>query len=136
MIIIRTGDRDVADIEFRLDPETVHGPVCVVGDFNDWDPFANAFTPTDDGSTLVACVTCQPGRSYEFRYLSEVGGWFNDPDVDAYTANEHGGDNCVVTVPAADSASVMVDLSTTESVDRDGTDRSTSDAGTASVTSS
>jgi len=88
---------------------TFHAPVeldgliaCVVGDFNEWDPTANPFSPGGPGTAevRVATVRLPPGR-YRFRYLTASGHWFNDPAADDYEPNEYGGSDGVLNLPAA-----------------------------------
>lgn len=56
------------------DPATA---VSVVGDFNDWDPFAHPLRRRAN-RTRSASVTVPAGSTLRFRYLAEGGQWFND----------------------------------------------------------
>ena len=68
--------------------------VAVVGDFNDWDP---ATTPLGrKGDVRSATVTLPAGGRHVFRYLTDAGVWFNDPDAHGYQANPFGGDDSVL----------------------------------------
>jgi hypothetical protein len=72
------------------------GPnVSVVGDFNDWDPYANPLLP-GAGGQRTTCIELAPG-SYAFRYLSD-GRFFDDPDADSYVDNGRGDVNGVLEV--------------------------------------
>ncbi|MEV5413365.1 isoamylase early set domain-containing protein [Thermopolyspora sp. NPDC052614] len=75
-------------LTFVLPPEQVPGPTSVVGDFNDWNPFAHPLRPAEDG-TFQATATVRWDRELCFRYLAAGGHWFDDPDADRY--DEHGG---------------------------------------------
>ena len=54
--------------------------VSVVGDFNDWDPFAHPLRPRSNGTRSVALMLPAGGR-YAFRYLAEGGRWQDDADT-------------------------------------------------------
>jgi Carbohydrate-binding module 48 (Isoamylase N-terminal domain) len=71
------------------------GRVSVVGDFNDWDPFAHPLRPRSNGTRSVA-VTLPPGGRYAFRYLSEGGRWHDDAAADAFEPNGAGGYNSIL----------------------------------------
>ena len=82
------------ELIFQLDFD---GPVSVVGDFNDWDPFAHPLVRQIDSSTRTVTVMVAPGR-YAFRYLADDGYFFDDPDADSYNDNGYGGVHGVVDV--------------------------------------
>ncbi|MFE3448805.1 isoamylase early set domain-containing protein [Nonomuraea sp. NPDC059194] len=88
--------RAMVTLTFTL-PAEVSGPISVVGDFNDWDPYAHPMTVGDDGRHSVA-VQVPQGLSFAFRYLRDGGFWFDDPQADAY--DPRGG---ILHVPAATS---------------------------------
>ena len=67
----------------------------MVGDFNDWDPYANPLLPGAGGQRTTR-IELAPG-SYAFRYLSD-GRFFDDPDADSYVDNGHGDVNGVLEV--------------------------------------
>jgi 1,4-alpha-glucan branching enzyme len=52
-------------------------PVSVVGNFNNWDPFAHPLRKRSNG-TRSTVVTTVPGSTLYFRYLGEGGHWFDD----------------------------------------------------------
>lgn len=79
MIKISRKQADVrVTFALPLDP-TVNG-CSVVGDFNDWQPGTHAMRRRSNG-TRSASVTLPPGTRVRFRYLSDDGHWFNDPEV-------------------------------------------------------
>ena len=72
-------------VTFVLPRDVPSGAVSVVGDFNDWDPFAHPLRRRTNG-TRSATVTVSAGRTVHFRYLAEGGIWFDDeaaPHTDA-----------------------------------------------------
>ena len=75
-------------VTFALPRDTPGGAVSVVGDFNDWDPFAHPLRRRTNG-TRSATVTVDAGRTLHFRYLAEGGIWFDDETVAA--PDSHGG---------------------------------------------
>ena len=64
-------------VTFTLPAGDPSGAVSVVGDFNDWDPFAHPLRRRANG-TRSAAVTVPAGATLRFRYLAEGGVWFND----------------------------------------------------------
>ena len=64
-------------ITFALPADEPSGAVSVVGDFNDWDPFAHPLRRRGNG-TRSAVVTVPAGATLRFRYLAEGGVWFDD----------------------------------------------------------
>lgn len=87
--------------------------LAVVGDFNDWDPYA---APMDrvDGGAWSATVDVSPGR-YRFRYLAEDGQWFNDEAAHDYQDNEHGGQDGILDLAGqADAAEASSEESSEE----------------------
>ena len=78
MIKTTRPDRNqVVRISFVLPADEPPGAVSVVGDFNDWNPFAHPLRRRGNG-TRSAVVTVLAGRRLRFRYLAEGGVWFDD----------------------------------------------------------
>ena len=69
-------------ITFALPADEPRGAVSVVGDFNDWNPFAHPLRRRANG-TRSAAVTVPAGTRLRFRYLAEGGIWFNDETAPA-----------------------------------------------------
>ena len=88
--------KDQVKVSFILPSEAVAGKVSVVGDFNDWDPFAHPLRPRSNGTRSVA-VTLPRQRRFAFRYLDEGGRWLDDDAAHGYEENGVGGVNSVVT---------------------------------------
>ena len=64
-------------VTFALPADEPRGAVSVVGDFNDWNPFAHPLRRRANG-TRSAAVTVPAGSLLRFRYLAEDGVWFDD----------------------------------------------------------
>ena len=69
--------------------------VSVVGDFNDWDPHRDPLVPRCTG-LRSAIVVAAEGDVLHFRYLSETGEYFDDPDASAIVDDGQGGGHGVV----------------------------------------
>jgi 1,4-alpha-glucan branching enzyme len=88
--------KDQVKVSFILPSGTVAGKVSVVGDFNDWDPFAHPLRPRSNGTRSVA-VTLPRERRFAFRYLDEAGRWHDDAAAHGFEENGVGGVNSVLT---------------------------------------
>ncbi len=64
-------------VTFALPANEPAGDVSVVGDFNNWDPFAHPLRKRSNG-TRSTVVTVTRGSTLRFRYLGEGGRWFDD----------------------------------------------------------
>ena len=73
----RPGREGKVRVTFALPADEPCGPVSVVGDFNNWNPFAHPLRRRANG-TRSAAVTVPVGTMLRFRYLAEGGVWFND----------------------------------------------------------
>jgi 1,4-alpha-glucan branching enzyme len=83
--LIRTakpGRDGTVRVTFALPTDRPGGAVSVVGDFNNWDPFAHPLRRRTNG-TRSAAVTVRAGSTLRFRYLAEGGMWFDDETVTA-----------------------------------------------------
>jgi predicted flap endonuclease-1-like 5' DNA nuclease len=81
----------------------------LLGEFNNWD-IENGFTmkKAKDGS-LMATVSLEEGRAYQYRYLLNDGRWVNDQSANQYVHDERFHvENCVIEVPAGEEADVAV----------------------------
>ncbi len=77
--IDRQLDSGKIALKFEIPDTAHHGPVSVVGSFNEWTPGADPFVNT--GDRLVAVVVVEPEPLVFFRYLGSDGAWFDDPDA-------------------------------------------------------
>ena len=69
-------------VTFALPADEPDGAVSVVGNFNDWDPFAHPLRRRAN-RTRSAVVTVPAGSTLHFRYLAEGGRWFDDESLSA-----------------------------------------------------
>jgi 1,4-alpha-glucan branching enzyme len=67
-------------VTFALPVAESAAAVSVVGDFNDWDPFAHPLRVRAN-QTRSAAVTVPTGSTLRFRYLADGGRWFDDETV-------------------------------------------------------
>lgn len=94
MIKVAKPARDgTVRVTFTLPAGEPAGPVSVVGDFNDWDPYAHPLRKRANG-VRSAVVTVPAGTTLHFRYLAEGGVWFDDE-----TAGAREGQGAAITVP-------------------------------------
>ena len=73
----RSGRDGTVRVTFALPADEPCGAVSVVGDFNNWNPFAHPLRRRANG-TRSAAVTVPAGTMLRFRYLADGGVWFND----------------------------------------------------------
>lgn len=78
----RPGRNGTVRVTFALPADELCGAVSVVGDFNDWNPFAHPLRRRANG-TRSAAVTVPAGSMLRFRYLAEGGVWFDDETAPA-----------------------------------------------------
>lgn len=70
--------------------------VCIVGDFNDWNIYANPMKRLKTGDFTII-LELEPGREYQFRYLIDGDTWENDWNADKYVKSPYGdSDNSVI----------------------------------------
>jgi 1,4-alpha-glucan branching enzyme len=92
--------RNACKVTFRL--PRVAAPdaktVCIVGDFNNWDIYANPLRRLKKGDYAIT-LELEPGSEYQFRYLIDDSRWENDWNADKYVKSPYGdSDNSVVMV--------------------------------------
>ncbi|HYB49238.1 MAG TPA: isoamylase early set domain-containing protein [Streptosporangiaceae bacterium] len=76
----KAGPDGKVRVTFALPADEPGGAVSVVGNFNDWDPFAHPLRLRAN-RTRSAAVTVPVGSTLHFRYLAEGGVWFDDESV-------------------------------------------------------
>ena len=74
------GQDGTVRVTFALPADEPDGAVSVVGNFNDWNPFAHPLRRRAN-RTRSAAVTVPAGSTLHFRYLAEGGRWFDDETV-------------------------------------------------------
>lgn len=80
-------------VTFVLPAAEPAGAVSVVGDFNDWNPYAHPLRKRANG-VRSAVVTLPAGATLRFRYLAEGGVWFDDD-----TAERRDGQGATISIP-------------------------------------
>jgi len=113
----RTGRYTVA---FRLPPEAGAEQAWLTGDFNDWSTEACPMHREADGGMLAVVEGLEPGTELRFRYYLGDGAWENDWAADAYVANEFGGADSLLVLPAIESPPPDVMAEPIEGVRGDG----------------
>ena len=73
----KPGRNGTVRMTLALSADHPLGAVSVVGNFNDWDPFAHPLRRRANG-TRSAAVTVKAGSMLRFRYLADGGVWFDD----------------------------------------------------------
>ena len=92
--------REVCKVTFRLPriAATDAKNVCIVGEFNDWNIYANPMKKLKSGDYTIT-LELEPGREYQFRYLIDETRWENDWSADKYVKSPFGdSENSVVIV--------------------------------------
>ena len=79
----KPGRNGTVRVTFALPADEPSGAVSVVGDFNEWNPFAHPLQRRANG-TRSAAVTVPVGSMLHFRYLAEGGVWFDDETAPAW----------------------------------------------------
>lgn len=74
-------------LTFSIPMHYAPGGVSLVGNFNNWDPYAHPMKSDNDGYQVS--VTVPAHEPIIFRYLGDGGRWFDDSDADYH--DEHGG---------------------------------------------
>ena len=94
-------------VTFILPAEVVANATSglVLGEFNNWDDSkATQLKKQKDGS-MKATLTLEAGRTYQYRYLLSDGRWVNDCTAESFApVSGYGVENCVITVPVAESS--------------------------------
>ena len=90
----RSAAASAVKVTFVLAVEAIDQPVSVVGEFNDWDPFAHPLKKRSNGTRSVT-VELETGRSYRFKYLAADGSWLTDPDAEAVDNGLSGVDSLI-----------------------------------------
>ena len=92
--------RKTCKVTFRLPKiaATDAKSVSIVGDFNNWNLYANPMKKLKNGNYTIT-LELEPGREYQFRYLIDESKWENDWNADKYVKSPYGdSDNSVVVV--------------------------------------
>ncbi|MFJ4778103.1 isoamylase early set domain-containing protein [Streptomyces sp. NPDC088762] len=79
--------KEHSQVTFVLPADAPPGSVCVVGDFNDWQPGIHTLEPRADGMRAVS-VALPDNSVHSFRYLASGDHWFDEDHAD-----DHDGTN-------------------------------------------
>ena len=92
--------KNICRVTFRLPKIAASDAknVCIVGDFNNWNIYANPMKKLKKGDYTIK-LDLEPGREYQFRYFIDESKWENDRNADKYVKSPYGRfDNSVVRV--------------------------------------
>ena len=86
--------RPTCKVSFTVSAEEAGGAdsVCIVGDFNDWNPTSHPLKSRKDGGFSLE-MELPSGQDYQFRYLADSSRWFNDAAAEAYVHNGFSGEH-------------------------------------------
>ena len=97
MINKRKMGRGKVRVTFTMPPIDYVQQLNLVGDFNHWSVVDTPMQQGADARWSVALLL-DSGHDYQFRYLANGTDWHNDWAADAYSPNEFGTDNSVVSL--------------------------------------
>ena len=92
--------KNICRVTFRLPKIAASDAknVCIVGDFNNWNIYANPMNKLKNGDYTIK-LDLEPGREYQFRYFIDESKWENDWNADKYVKSPYGRfDNSVIIV--------------------------------------
>ncbi|WP_405140972.1 isoamylase early set domain-containing protein [Sphaerisporangium sp. NBC_01403] len=78
----RPAKNGLVEFTFTVPVDQAPAGLSLVGDFNDWDPYAHPMRQEDDVYHVTIAVPAD--RSICFRYLGDGGVWFDDADADRH----------------------------------------------------
>ncbi|HEY7021806.1 MAG TPA: isoamylase early set domain-containing protein [Ktedonobacterales bacterium] len=78
----KTLQGQIARVTFTLPDSLWADTICLVGDFDGWNPAAHPLEHRRDGSWALT-LDLPVGRTYEFYYLRD-GQWMSDSQADGY----------------------------------------------------
>jgi len=90
--------KNICRVTFRLPKiaATDAKSVYIVGDFNNWNIYANPMKKLKNGDYTTK-VDLEPGKEYQYRYFIDESRWENDWHADKYVRSLYGdSDNSVV----------------------------------------
>ncbi|MBC8425479.1 hypothetical protein H8E07_15270 [bacterium] len=89
---------------FAYDAGGKVGSCCLAGEFNDWNPTADAMSDPDGDGVYTISLDLAAG-SYQYKFVVD-GNWFADPAAAETADDGFGGQNSVVTVGAGGGGAV------------------------------
>ena len=79
----------------------------LLGEFNNWDIESGFSLKKGKDGSLMATVSLEEGRAYQYRYLLNDGRWVNDQSANQYVQDERFHvENCVIVVTAGEEVAV------------------------------
>ncbi len=96
MLKIQSVGDSTTKVTFALPAAEAVGNVSVLGDFNGWDASAHPLKKRSNGTRSVTVEL--PNGEYRFKYCTEAGEWFCDPQVTDVEINEFNTENSVLRV--------------------------------------
>lgn len=87
------GTDEVMSVTFETTATGKAKAVCLVGDFNEWDPDKTPMKKRKDGVWAVTLRLPKEQR-YQYRFVVD-GEWLTDTDNDLVVPNPYGGTNAV-----------------------------------------
>ncbi len=93
------GNNPVCKVTFSMAKDITKSAFSgnLAGDFNNWDTESIPMKKHKGGEYSVS-VELIKGREYEFKYLIDGSGWFNEKEADKFVPNEFQNENSVVIV--------------------------------------
>ena len=87
-----SSDKKVCRVKFSLPKEINENfkEICVVGDFNNWDPHKNKMSHTDANGSTCLELDLESGKEYHFKYLCDNEVWLIEPDADRQVETHYG----------------------------------------------
>jgi 1,4-alpha-glucan branching enzyme len=85
-------DKKVCQVTFTLPKEISENfeEICIVGDFNNWDPHQHKFSHKNaDGSCSIE-ITLEANNEHKFRYLCDRQTWLNELEADKQNPTHYG----------------------------------------------
>jgi 1,4-alpha-glucan branching enzyme len=96
-------DTDKGQVIFVYTPVAPVKKVCVVGDFNGWDPSVRRLARLPKDGTYRARISLAVGR-YEYKFVVD-GEWVADVEASEQSVNPYGTTNSVLVIePPCDCA--------------------------------
>lgn len=87
-----SSDKKVCRVKFSLPKEINENfrEICVVGDFNNWDPHKSKMSHTEANGSICLELDLESGREYSFKYLCNNEVWLVEPDADKQVQTHYG----------------------------------------------
>ena len=84
-----------SDVTFVCKMTPTPPTVCLVGDFNRWNPTKNRMVRSKDGSFRAKVQL--PAGTYQYKFVADSA-WVNDSDVPESVPNPYGTHNSLVRI--------------------------------------